>query len=169
MALSGPTISSTPPPRSSRSRSLTVWRKRRKASLFRRGARCSASIGRTARRLRLSTPRSAHWPDCRTAVGLIDGRIVFVGGQNDGKTIASRPEMRCGVRQLGVLKPWAPTRSYGLAACLDTAYRPVTSLHSRANGRRHGITGCLAIGGRLFFCAKGDGVVASCGSEALTS
>jgi hypothetical protein len=79
------------------------------------------------------------------------------------------PTQQGGVRQLGVLKPWAPTRSYGLAACLDTAYRPVASLHSRANGRRHGVTSSLAIGGRLFFCAKGDGVVASCGSEALTS
>jgi hypothetical protein len=79
------------------------------------------------------------------------------------------PTQQGGVRQLGVLKPWAPTRSYGLAARLDTAYRPVASLHSRANGRRHGVTSCLAIGERLFFCAKGDGVVASCASEALTS
>jgi hypothetical protein len=70
---------------------------------------------------------------------------------------------------VGVLKPWAPTRSYGLAARLNTAYRPVASLHSRANGRRHGVTSCLAISGRLFFCAKGDGVVASCALEALTS
>ena len=76
---------------------------------------------------------------------------------------AQEPTQQSGVRQLGVLKPWAPTRSYGLAACLDTAYRPVASLHSRANGRRHGVTSCLGIGGRLFFCAKGDGVVASCG------
>ena len=26
---------------------------------------------------------------------MIDGRIAFVGGQNDGGTIASSPEMRC--------------------------------------------------------------------------
>ena len=78
------------------------------------------------------------------------------------------PTQQGGVRQLGVLKPWAPTRSYGLAARLDAAYRPITSLHSRANGRRHGVTSCLAIKGRLFFCAKGDGAVASCASEELT-
>ena len=79
------------------------------------------------------------------------------------------PTQQGGVRQLGVLKPWAPTRSYGLTARLDAAYRPVASLHSRANGRRHGVTSCLAIKGRLFFCAKGDGAVASCASEELTS
>jgi hypothetical protein len=82
---------------------------------------------------------------------------------------AQEPTQQGGVRQLGVLKPWAPTRSYGLAARLDNAYRPVASLHSRANGRRHGVTSCLVIAGRLFFCAKGDGLVASCASEAVTS
>lgn len=71
------------------------------------------------------------------------------------------PTQQGGVRQLGVLKPWAPNRSYGLVARLDAAYRPVASLHSRANGHRHGITACLAHEGRLWFCAKGDGVVAS--------
>jgi hypothetical protein len=72
------------------------------------------------------------------------------------------PTQQGGVRQLGVLKPWSPNRSYGLVARLDGAYRPTTSLHSRANGRRHGVTSCLSFGGRLYFCAKGDGIVASC-------
>jgi hypothetical protein len=44
----------------SRSRSLTVSRRRRKASSFRPDARCSASTGRAGRRLPLSTLRSAH-------------------------------------------------------------------------------------------------------------
>jgi hypothetical protein len=75
------------------------------------------------------------------------------------------PLQQGGVRQLGVLKPWSPNRSYGLVARLDGAYRPVASLHSRANGRRHGVTSCLSVGGRLYFAAKGDGVVASCADE----
>jgi hypothetical protein len=79
------------------------------------------------------------------------------------------PAQQGGVRQQGVLKPWAPTRSYGLAVRLDLDYRPVASLHSRANGRRHGVTSCLEIDGRLFFCSKGDGAVASCDVEGLTS
>lgn len=71
------------------------------------------------------------------------------------------PIQQGGVKQLGILKPWAPSRSYGLVVRLDRTYRPVASLHSRANGRRHGVTSCLAIDGRLYFVAKGDGVVAS--------
>ena len=71
------------------------------------------------------------------------------------------PTQQGGVRQLGVLKPWSPNRSYGLVARLDHAYRPTASFHSRANGRRHGVTSCLAIDGRLLFSAKGDGIVAS--------
>ena len=47
-------------------------------------------------------------------------------------------------------------------------YRPIASLHSRANGRRHGVTSCLAIDGRLFFSAKGDGVVAARACEGST-
>ena len=37
----------------------------------------------------------AGLPDGGAAVGLIDGRIVFVGGQHDGKTIAASREARC--------------------------------------------------------------------------
>jgi hypothetical protein len=78
------------------------------------------------------------------------------------------PTQQGGVRQLGVLKPWSPNRSYGLVVRLDGAYRPTMSLHSRANGRRHGVTSCLSFGGRLYFCAKGDGIVASCADEGST-
>jgi len=71
------------------------------------------------------------------------------------------PIQQGGVRQLGVLKPWSPSRSCGLVARLDANYRPLSSLHSRAGGRRHGVTSCLAHEGQVFFTAKGDGVVAS--------
>ena len=75
------------------------------------------------------------------------------------------PTQQGGVKQLGVLKPWSPSRSYGLIARLDRAFRPMASLHSRTNGRRHGVTSCLASEGRLYFTAKGDGIVASCALE----
>ncbi len=71
------------------------------------------------------------------------------------------PTQQGGVKQLGVMKPWSPSRSYGLIARLDGALRPKASLHSRTNGRRHGVTSCLASEGRLYFTAKGDGVVGS--------
>jgi len=66
-----------------------------------------------------------------------------------------------GVKQLGILKPWAPARSYGLIIRLDSDFRPVASLHSRADGSRHGITSCLEHHGRLLIAVKGDGMVAS--------
>jgi hypothetical protein len=78
------------------------------------------------------------------------------------------PTQQGGVKQLGVLKPWSPSRSYGLIARLDGAYRPIASMHSRANGRRHGVTSCLAWGDRLFFTAKGDGIIAACAYDGST-
>jgi hypothetical protein len=66
-----------------------------------------------------------------------------------------------GVKVLGILKPWAPARSYGLVIRLDSNFQPVTSLHSRADGTRHGITSCIEHNGRLLMAVKGDGMVAS--------
>ena len=63
------------------------------------------------------------------------------------------PTQQGGVRQFGLLKPWSPSRSYGLVARLDHRLSPDASLHSRANGRRHGVTCCLAFDGRLFISA----------------
>lgn len=59
------------------------------------------------------------------------------------------------LKQMGVLKPWAPTLSYGLVIELDGNFVPLQSLHSRAGGRRHGITSALELGGQLWLTAKG--------------
>ncbi len=68
--------------------------------------------------------------------------------------------LQCGaVRSMGIHKPWAPSRSYGLVVRLDPLLRPVASLHSRANGSRHGITSVLEAGGRLFAAAKGGAAI----------
>src|ERR1700690_4567222 len=77
------------------------------------------------------------------------------------------PTQQGGVTQFGLLKPWSPSWSYGLGARLDAAYRPNASLHSRANGRRHGVTSCLSIGGGRFFFAQGGAIVAPCAFEGL--
>ena len=63
------------------------------------------------------------------------------------------------VKQMGILKPWAPTRSYGLVLRLDAACQPVASLHSRADGTRHGITSVLADGARVLAASKGGNVI----------
>lgn len=59
----------------------------------------------------------------------------------------------------GQLKPWAPTRSYGLVVRLDQAMQPVASHHSRADGRFHGVTACVEVDGDLFVASKGGGAI----------
>ena len=61
-----------------------------------------------------------------------------------------------GFRVLGIIKPWAPPRSYGLVVRLDEDYEVVASLHSRADGRRHGITGIAVNNGLVVAAVKGD-------------
>lgn len=62
-------------------------------------------------------------------------------------------------KHLGVLKPWAPSRSCGLAVRLDGDFRPLASYHSRADGRRHGVTSILAHGGGALAAAQGGDAV----------
>jgi hypothetical protein len=59
------------------------------------------------------------------------------------------------LKQLGLMKPWAPTRSYGLVIALDQNYRPIASVHSRADGSRHGIRNVVEHEGRLWIASKG--------------
>ena len=68
--------------------------------------------------------------------------------------------LQCGgVKTMGIHKPWSPSRSYGLVVKLDTALRPVASFHSRANGRRHGVTSVAEIDGRVFAASKGGNAI----------
>jgi sugar lactone lactonase YvrE len=59
------------------------------------------------------------------------------------------------IKSMGILKPWAPTRSYGLLVKLNADFLPVASMHSRADGKRHGITSVLEMDGQLLFASKG--------------
>lgn len=68
-----------------------------------------------------------------------------------------------GVKHLGLLKPWSPTMSAGLAIKLDADFLPRLSLHSRADGNTHGITSLIEHQGRVYAAARGDGVVVSIG------
>lgn len=63
------------------------------------------------------------------------------------------------IRKLGVLKPWAPPRSYGLVVRLDADGHPLASMHSRSGGRRHGITSARQYGGSLFIACRGGNQV----------
>ena len=59
------------------------------------------------------------------------------------------------LRVLGVLKPWAPARSYGLVLTLGRDGRVQSSYHSRVDGSRHGVTGVVESDGRLIVAARG--------------
>jgi hypothetical protein len=60
---------------------------------------------------------------------------------------------------MGVMKPWAPPRSYGLVIRLGADGSPRYSLHSRADGVNHGIVAAVEFGGDLVVIAKGPGRV----------
>ena len=62
-------------------------------------------------------------------------------------------------KHFGKLKPWAPSRSYGLVAHLDRQFRPTMGYHSRADGMRHGVTQCVETGAGLLVAAKGGDAI----------
>ena len=75
--------------------------------------------------------------------------------------------LQCGgVKTMGIHKPWSPSRSYGLVVKLDASLRPVASFHSRANGRRHGITSVAELRGRVFAASKGGNAILDLGPAA---
>lgn len=62
-----------------------------------------------------------------------------------------------GVKHMGILKPWAPPRSYGLAVRCDSRCTPLMSVHSRVGGTNHGIVTTLERGNDVLALSKGAG------------
>ena len=62
-----------------------------------------------------------------------------------------------GVKALGIQKPWAPPRSYGLLVHLDGDGNATDSLHSRAGGRFHGVTGACDTQYGVVIATRGAG------------
>jgi hypothetical protein len=69
------------------------------------------------------------------------------------------PLQGSGLKQMGILKPWAATRSYGLVVRCDAAMQPTFSYHSRADGVIHGVTSVCEDRSDLLVAAKGPGVL----------
>jgi len=63
------------------------------------------------------------------------------------------------IKTMGVIKPWAPPRSYGLVIRLDADGYPLYSLHSRVDGINHGVVAAMEMGNDLVLIAKGPGRV----------
>jgi hypothetical protein len=66
------------------------------------------------------------------------------------------PLQGAGVKQMGVLKPWAPPRSYGLVVRVDAQGRVNASMHSQVDGTHHGITAVAEHGGALYAVSRGS-------------
>ena len=58
---------------------------------------------------------------------------------------------------LGIEKPWAPPRSYGLLVRIDEDGEAVESLHSQVGGRHHGITAARDTAQGLVIVSRGSG------------
>jgi hypothetical protein len=70
--------------------------------------------------------------------------------------------LQCGsIKLMGIHKPWAPSRSYGMVVRLDASMVPTYSLHSRANGTRHGTCSVIENDNQLFIAARGGDCILS--------
>ncbi|MBV8924834.1 MAG: hypothetical protein JOZ74_05635 [Bradyrhizobium sp.] len=59
------------------------------------------------------------------------------------------------LKTMGVVKPWAPPRSYGLVIRLAADFSPLFSFHSRVDGENHGVVAAAELDGSLYVLAKG--------------
>jgi sugar lactone lactonase YvrE len=73
---------------------------------------------------------------------------------NSGNTFLE-PMQGAHLKMMGIVKPWAPPRSYGLVIRLNEAGLIRYSLHSRFDGRHHGIVAAVECGADLYLLSKG--------------
>ena len=80
---------------------------------------------------------------------------LWIGPALDGRFDTREPTQVGRIKKLGIQKPWAPARSYGLVVRLDSRGETIESLHSRVDGRIHGVTAVRPIGSRVLAVSKG--------------
>jgi SMP-30/Gluconolactonase/LRE-like region len=80
---------------------------------------------------------------------------LWIGPALDGRFDYREPTQVGRIKKLGIQKPWAPARSYGLVVRLDSRGEATESLHSRVDGRIHGVTAVLPMGSRVLAVSKG--------------
>jgi hypothetical protein len=86
----------------------------------------------------------------------VDPRYWIAPALASGKSFLE-PIQGAGVKTMGVMKPWAPPRSYGLVLRVGRDGQVLRSLHSQVDGKHHGITGIAEHRGRLYAASKGSG------------
>ncbi len=88
----------------------------------------------------------------------IEPRYWIAPALNSGNTFLE-PMQGAHLKMMGVVKPWAPPRSYGLVIRLSPEGRVRYSLHSRFDGKHHGVVAAVECAGHLYVLAKGCGRV----------
>lgn len=66
------------------------------------------------------------------------------------------PMQAAHLKTMGVVKPWAPPKSYGLVVRLDGQGVVRSSLHSRFDGMHHGIVAVAECGEHLYLLSQGS-------------
>ena len=84
----------------------------------------------------------------------IDPRYWIAPALTSGNTYLE-PMQGAHLKTMGVVKPWAPPRSYGLVVRLDDEGLIRYSLHSRFDGKHHGIVAAVERDGWLYLLCKG--------------
>jgi hypothetical protein len=86
-------------------------------------------------------------------------RDVWIGPALATNSDCEEPMQFGNIKALGIEKPWAPPRSYGLLVRIDEESDAVESLHSRRGGINHGITAARETSQGLVILSKGSGRV----------
>jgi sugar lactone lactonase YvrE len=86
----------------------------------------------------------------------IDPEFWIAPRLNSGNSFRE-PMQGAHLKTMGIIKPWAPPRSYGLVIRLNADCSPRYSLHSRVDGRNHGVVAVAEVNGALYVLAKGAG------------
>jgi sugar lactone lactonase YvrE len=81
---------------------------------------------------------------------------LWIGPALDGRFNYREPTQIGRIKKLGIQKPWAPARSYGLVARLSATGEALESLHSRVDGRIHGVMAVRQVGARVLAVSKGS-------------
>jgi hypothetical protein len=84
----------------------------------------------------------------------VDPAYWIAPALNSGNTFLE-PMQGAHLKMMGVVKPWAPPRSYGLVIRLDDQGLIRYSLHSRFDGQHHGVVAAVECAGQLYLLAQG--------------
>jgi hypothetical protein len=84
----------------------------------------------------------------------VDPAYWIAPALNSGNTFLE-PMQGAHLKMMGVVKPWAPPRSYGLVIRLNDEGLIRYSLHSRFDGKNHGVAAAVECAGQLYLLAHG--------------